>query len=38
MTSVNRLIDLGIIENRSEKKWGQIYAYSGYAKLLATDV
>jgi Fic family protein len=38
ISSVNRLIDLGIIENKSEKKWGQIYSYSGYTNLLATDV
>ena len=37
ISSVNHLIDLGIITNKSEKKWGQIYSYSGYAKLLATD-
>jgi len=37
ITSVGRLIDLGIIENKSEKKWGQIYAYSGYTALLAVD-
>ena len=37
ISSVERLIDLGIIKNVSEKKWGQIYSYSGYAKLLATD-
>jgi len=37
ISSVRRLIDLGIIKNRSEKKWGQIYSYDGYAKLLATD-
>ena len=32
---VKRLIELGIVKNISEKKWGQIYAYSGYIKLLA---
>ena len=32
---VNRLIKLGIIKNISERKWGQMYAYSGYIKLLA---
>jgi predicted transcriptional regulator len=37
ISSVDRLIDLGIIKNISEKKWGQIYSYAGYAKLLATD-
>jgi len=37
ISSVDRLIDLDIIKNISEKKWGQIYSYAGYAKLLATD-
>ena len=37
ISSVDRLIDLGIIKNISEKKWGQIYSYAGYANLLATD-
>jgi Fic family protein len=32
--AVNRLIDLGIVKNISEKKWGQIYSYEGYTKLL----
>ena len=35
ISAVDRLITLGIIENISEKKWGQIYAYSSYTKLLA---
>lgn len=34
ISSVNRLIDLGIIKNISEKKWRQIYSYEGYTKLL----
>ena len=34
ISSVNRLIELGIIKNISEKKWGQIYAYSAYIRLL----
>ena len=34
ISSVNHLIDLGIISNKSEKKWGQIYSYNGYAGLL----
>jgi Fic family protein len=34
ITTVNRLIAIGIIKNVSEKKWGQMYAYSGYIKLL----
>jgi Fic family protein len=38
MGTVNRLINLGIIENRSEKKWGQIYAYSGYTTLLSSEI
>ncbi|MCL2128344.1 MAG: Fic family protein [Treponema sp.] len=37
ISAVNRLIDLGIIENISEKNWGRIYAYSGYVKLLNCD-
>ena len=32
--SVERLIDLGIISNISEKKWGRVFAYSGYTNLL----
>jgi Fic family protein len=34
ISAVGRLIDLGIVKNISEKKWGQIYAYDGYTKLL----
>jgi len=34
ISSVNHLIDLGIIVNKSEKKWGQIYSYKGYSKLI----
>jgi Fic family protein len=34
MSVVNRLIALGIIENKSEKKWRQIFVYSGYVALL----
>ena len=34
ISTVNRLIAVGIIKNVSEKKWGQMYAYSGYIKLL----
>ena len=34
ISSVKRLIDLGIIENISDKKWRQLYAYSAYIKLL----
>jgi len=34
ISTVKRLIDLGIIENISDKKWGQIYAYSAYIALL----
>jgi hypothetical protein len=30
-------MDLGIIKNISEKKWGRIYSYDGYAKLLSSD-
>ena len=32
--TVKRLMDLGIIENISRKKWRQVYAYSGYIALL----
>ena len=35
ISAVNRLIDLDILENTSKKKWGQIYAYSSYIKLLS---
>jgi Fic family protein len=34
INSVKRLMDLGIINNISEKKWGQIYSYTGYINLL----
>ena len=34
ISSVNHLIDLGIISNISQKKWGQIYLYEGYAGLI----
>ena len=34
INAVKRLIDLGIIKNISEKKWGQLYAYSYYIALL----
>jgi Fic family protein len=34
ISSVERLIGLGIIKNTSEKKWGQIYSYLGYLGLL----
>ena len=37
ISAVNHLIDLGIVENTSEKKWGRIYAYSDYIKLLTSD-
>jgi len=37
ISSVARLIDLGIIRNISDKKWGQIYSYSGYVNFLAVD-
>jgi Fic family protein len=37
MSAVNRLIDIGIIENVSEKKWRQFFVYSGYTELLAPD-
>lgn len=34
INAVNRLIDLGIIKNISEKKWGQIYSYAEYINLI----
>jgi len=36
--SLKHLMDLGIIENNSEKKWGQMYTYKGYTDLLSADV
>ena len=35
ISSVNRLVNLGIIKTASDKKWGQIYAYSEYIRLLS---
>ncbi len=35
ISAVNRLMDLGIIKNISEKRWGQIYSYAGYTELLS---
>jgi Fic family protein len=37
ISAVGRLMDLGIIENISGKKWGRIYSYKGYTKLLSPD-
>ncbi|MCL2243343.1 MAG: Fic family protein [Treponema sp.] len=37
ISSVKHLIKLGIIHNKSRKKWGQIYAYSGYTGLLLAN-
>ena len=37
IVTVKRLIGLGIITNKSEKKWGQIYSYCGYTELLTAD-
>jgi Fic family protein len=34
ISTVKRLIALGIVENISVKKWGQVYAYSPYIALL----
>ena len=36
--SLKHLMDLGIIENNSEKKWGQIYTYKKYTDLLSSNV
>lgn len=36
--SLKHLMDLGIIENNSEKKWGQIYTYKKYTDLLSSDI
>jgi len=35
--SLNHLIELGIIKNNSEKKWGQTYVYKSYTDLLSCD-
>jgi len=35
--SVNHLIKIGVITNKSQKKWGQIYLYNEYAQLLSTE-
>ena len=37
ISAVDRLMNLGVIKNISEKKWGQIYSYAGYAKLLSPN-
>jgi Fic family protein len=37
ISAVNRLMDLGVIKNISEKKWGQIYSYAGYTNLLSPN-
>ena len=37
ISAVEHLINTGIIKNTSQKKWGQIYAYSAYTKLFAPD-
>lgn len=37
ISSINRLIKLGIITNTSEKKWGQTYAYTNYINLLSPE-
>jgi Fic family protein len=37
ISAVNHLVSLGILENISEKKWGRIFAYSGYINLLTKD-
>jgi len=37
ISTVRRLIDLDIVKNISEKKWGQIYSYEGYIKLLTLN-
>lgn len=37
ISTLNKLIELGIISKQSEKKWGQTYTYSGYVKLLTPD-
>ena len=34
ISAINNLIKVGILQNISEKKWGQIYAYSRYTDLL----
>jgi Fic family protein len=37
ISAVNRLIDLGILQNVSEKKWGQLYTYTAYTNLIVAD-
>lgn len=37
ISMINRLIELGILTNTSEKKWGQTYAYTGYIDLLSPE-
>lgn len=37
ISSINRLIKLGIITNTSKKKWGQTYAYANYINLLSPE-
>jgi hypothetical protein len=35
MKSLRHLTELGIIKNVSDKKWGQIFEYSGYMRRIA---
>ena len=35
---LRRLINMGILANISEKKWGQVYAYTAYISLLRKDM
>ena len=35
ISAVNRLIALDILKNISNRKWGQIYSYSAYSKLIS---
>ncbi len=37
ISTLNKLIGLGVVSKQSEKKWGQTYTYTGYVKLLTPD-
>jgi Fic family protein len=37
ISSINHLIRLGIVTKVGERKWGQVYSYAGYIRLLTPD-
>jgi Fic family protein len=37
ISSINHLMQLDIVKKAHEKKWGQIYSYAGYIRLLTPD-